>query len=315
VPYLEGVVKDVFEQLKIYSIKYPKSTLSEIVKKPEVEQFHREQYLLQKAEKQAQIELHFDNILKLVEKNNPELISDFQNLQEQAIKMLHVVKSSDKRKYLLEKMYSEALKKYSCNINKEDVMNEIKQLPETFISKDNFFVYVADKNFTDVEIINSMFGNILSSEKYIIPIEQGGSEKLGNKIVMCRGCNTRTKTEPYKEIIKYRTEMPINMQKQINIITGEILQGGLNSRLRAYPTYVANNFKTASENTINLDIIDYCEETIKRSKKKVENNKTAILQLKKKQNFEATQKSFLNEKEILLQEKIQKFLDENKQST
>jgi hypothetical protein len=30
------------------------------------------------------------------------------------------------------------------------------------------------------------------------------------------------------------------------------------------------------------------------------------------QTFEAKQKSFLNEKEILLQEKLQKFLDENK---
>lgn len=311
--YLSGAQREVFDQFMIYSKKYPKKTLSEIVREPEVEQFHKEQYFIYKAEKNKQLEQHFQNILMIVEENNPTLVSIFQGLQEQAIKMLRSVRDISKRKYLLEKMYKEALDKYCSNIKKEDVIREINQLPESFVSKDNFFMVAADNKYTDIEIVNSMFGNILASEKYIIPLEQGGSDKIGNKIVMCRSCNTRTKTIPYREVIKYRAKMPENMQKQMDIITGEILDGSFNARLRAYPIYVAEYLNTASKGAIKLDIIDYCEEIIDRSKRKIKSNKKDMSWLRKNKNFKPTNKAFLNEKEQVLQEKMQKFIAENKE--
>ena len=306
--YLEGVQQEVFDQFEYYSQKYPKKTLSEIVREPEVEQFHKQQYSLQKAAKDKQLEQHFQNILMIIEKDNPNLIPDFQDLQKQAISMLHGVKDASKRKYLLEKMYKEALDKYHCNVKEEDIIKELNQLPESYVSKDGFFTVAAKNKFTDAEIVNAMFGNILASEKYIIPLEQGGSEKIGNKIVMCRGCNTRTKTIPYKEVIKYRTEMPVNMQKQVDLVSEGILNGVFNPRLRAYPIYVAETFRVARENAINLAVTDYCEETIKRSKRKVDENNKKIDWMRQTQNFEATNKIFLNEKEVLLQEKMRNFL-------
>ena len=79
--YLEGVQQEVFDQFEYYSQKYPKKTLSEIVREPEVEQFHKQQYSLQKAAKDKQLEQHFQNILMIIEKDNPNLVPDFQDLQ------------------------------------------------------------------------------------------------------------------------------------------------------------------------------------------------------------------------------------------
>ena len=48
--HLTGVKKEVFEQLEIYSRKFPDKTLSEIVNEPQIRQFHSTKNILQRIE-------------------------------------------------------------------------------------------------------------------------------------------------------------------------------------------------------------------------------------------------------------------------
>lgn len=307
--YLDGEKKKVFEQFEIYSQKYPDKSLSEIVKESDVYIFHLNEFTLQKNEKKQKTNYHFKNILKTVEKNNPENIAKFQELQKQAFKILYSVKGANKRKYLVENLYREAFREHNFkNIEEEYIINELRQIPESYVSKDSFFIEAKDRNFTDAEIVNALFGNLLTSEKHIIELEHGGYDEVGNKIVVCRNCNTRSKFLSYEEKLNYYPDIVKNTQKQIDYITNSLLNNELNERLRAYPIYAVENLKKASNNKIKLDITDYCHKTIKRSKQKVKKNKKIIDWLKDNHDFDATQKKFFNEKEELLQEKIKNFL-------
>ena len=128
---------------------------------------------------------------------------------------------------------------------------------------------------------------------------------------MCRECNTKTSPDTTKDIIKYQPNLPKNLQKQMNIIINEILSGGFDPRLRAYPIYVAENIKNSSEGAIKLDIIDYCEETLKRSKKRSQIDSS----YKRKNHLKPNQVEFLDKIERILQEKLTNYLSKNKKTT
>ena len=138
VPYLNEEKKEIFEQLEGYSRKYPRKTLSEIVQDPEIAEYHRNKNSLHKMEIKEKVNHHFENVLKIVEEENPFAKPKFQDLQKQAITVLYTEKDPQRRRYLLMKMYDEALEKHSCQKIKNNVMEELNHIPESFLTKDYF---------------------------------------------------------------------------------------------------------------------------------------------------------------------------------
>ena len=76
-----------------------------------------------------------------------------------------------------------------------------------------------------------------------------------------------------------------NMQAQMNIITDSILNGKLTEDFRFYPFTIAQAFKADSEGKMNLDLIYYSQEMLKRSKQKLKELEKELEDLCEERDF------------------------------
>ena len=328
--YLSEAKKGFFEQMEEYSRKFPDKSLSEIIREPELIEFHRNNLNLQDIETRKRRNFHFRNILTMVETSAPFSVEAFKEIQKQALKVIYTEKDDKKKEYILKKLYQEALEKYHCDtVNVENVNKELKEIAKNSPSSDYFFVKSFNKNLSDSEIIRLLFEDLLASKRNILSDEENGIENIfednndsilnkktgdsafGNHYVMCRECNTKTSNDSLNEIVKYETQAPKNIQEQINIITAEILNGSLDPKFRALPIYIAENFRKVSGGAVNLDIIDYCEEILKRSKGRIQANSS----YKRHNCFTPAQIKHVEKIESILQKKLTDFLEKNKKTT
>lgn len=313
--YLTGVKKEVFEQLEIYSRKFPEKTLSEIISIPQIRQFHSTKNILQRTETREKLDYHFENILLMVEQKNPEAVEAFQKLKEDVLDMFENENDPKRRIYLAEKMYKEALEQHNCESLEKKVFEELKQVPESFLTKDSFFNHAANKDYNDSQIITALFGYILASEEHVQSIHDGGKDITGNKIIMCRECNSKRKSIPYREFIKYHTDMPKNIQKQLDVVAKNILKGNLSDKFIPYPINVAENIVRESEGAINPDVTDYCEKMILQSEEIVAKNTQDIAGLNAQRAEIQSQIIKLknsNIEEQALQQDLKSYLEKNK---
>ena len=310
-PFLTGAQKDVFEQFEIYSRKYPNKSLTEIINIPEIFQFHHLKNLLQRAETREQLEYRFDNILNLVKKENPKAVEYFMDLKEKTLEMFEEERNERIRAYKAEEIYSEALKEHGCAQIEKEVLEELSLVPKTFQTKDSFFDHAHSYGYTDGRILSALFGRILASEDHVEAVSSGGVDKVENKIVAHRSCNSIRKSIPYKEFLKYYPEMLEALQSQMNIITSELLKGNLPSFLRFYPIKVAETLYKESEAKINLDVSEYCTKSIEQSIERVNENDKKVLECmssKKNQEQEIPKLTESTRKERNLQRQMQDYL-------
>lgn len=309
--FLDGTRKDVFEQFEIYSRKYPRKTLSEIVNIPEISKFHTIKNLLQRVDSREQLDYHFENIRNLVQKKNPSAVDYFDELKEKTLDLYEKENDEKARTYYTKELYKNALKEYDCEELENDVLRELSLIPKSFITKDSFFNSAKVNQYNDGRIVSSLFSGILASEEHINPVSKGGEDKLGNKIVAHRSCNTLRHAIPYTEFIKYHPSMPEYTQAQIDLVTQHILDGKTIDALRTYPLYVAENLYKQSEGKIDINIDKYCEKGLRQSLNRTTENKNKIAEktaAKQKIEQEIGELTNLNRLEKGFQYRLQEYL-------
>lgn len=296
--YLGENQKEIFEQLEIYSRKYPRKSISEIINLPEIHKFHSTKNILQRIETREKLDYHFENIRNLIKKKNPKAVEAFDELKEKALDLYETEKDEKARAYYIQEMYTAALKEHGCESIQEEVLAELNRIPITFNSKDSFLNFAYNHEYTDYQIIKVLFNGLLASEDHMTAISEGGKDVIENKSVMHRSCNSKRGSKPYSEIVKYHTGMPEHTQKQMDLITEKILDGTLSLDLKFYPIKAAENYLRESGGSINLDIVKYCEKGLELSENRVNNNESNISSL-------IAQKQAINQQ-------ISEFVDSNR---
>ena len=265
-PYLDGLKKEVFEQLEEYSKIYPDKTMSEIVK--EVHELHDERVIKYRDQKYSEIEQIFQKIKNIFAEKTPENTEICDILKEETWKILKNERDPQGRKYKIQNVFIENLTKNQCENLIPTILKEIERIPISISNVDSFFSFAYHKNFDDEKIIRSIFNPYIASEEHIKSVADNGVDRIGNKVILCKECNDLRRV-PYKTFLAYHPEMLINAQKQMNIITQNLLDGILDEDYRFYPFTITQTYSTESEGLINLDLTVYAKKMLKLSKDKL----------------------------------------------
>lgn len=292
----EGHKKEVCEQLEIYARKYPRKRLKEILNLDEVYRFHQQKDWLQRAQTREKLDFHFDNILLLVKKQNPQAVEFFEDLKLEAVDLLELEHDSAARIPKMKKMYEKALKEHGCEKIIPKVFKELEQVPISFITVDSFLVYAKNHRFSDGQIIMSLISPYSSSVEHIVPISEGGKDVPENIIVLCRECNRNRSSVPYPEFVQYHPMMPYHTQKQINQIGDYILNGTFDAD-KFLPIKVSKTLHSYTQGKISPDYSDYCKKQIRRSERKIKERNSVLQEVKQSKIDTLRQKADL-EREI-----------------
>lgn len=299
-----------FEQLQIYARKYPDKTISEILHIDEVYKFHHMKDLLQRAETREKSDFHFDNILRMVVKNNSAAKEYFEELKSISIEKYAEGKDIQKSIYEVNNLYREALEKYGCAKLTDKVLAELEQVPKTYITTDSFLVFAKNHEMTDANIMNSLFAPYTSSFEHIIPASQDGHDSIYNGIVLCRSCNTLRDDVSYPEFLKYHPEMRPNLQKQVNMITPMLLKGDYSQGFELWPIKIAEKLYRYTNGFINLDIDKYCKDEIKKHSKIIANLEKRVNEKGTEISAKISEKIANRDKKTVLNKEIQQLVDE-----
>ena len=319
--YLEGfneARKQAFIQLEIYTRKYPRKTLAEIIQIPKIANFHKMKNLLQRTEARELLDYHFENIRNLIKKKNPDALDYFDNLKTKVLDLYENEPDEKARKYISKSLYRKALSEYHCQDIEDAVLNELSQIPTSFTTKDSFFASAAINNFSDIEIVNSFFKDFITSEDHVTAISQGGRDYSGNKLIMHTICNNHRASKPYAVYLNYHPEMALHAKEQIDYISKSLLAQKLPDNLRTYPIRITDTLRIVSEEKIQPDIIGYCEKILKQSQKRVKKNKEIIKQLSQSSKKSIEEIKVLkeqNNEELAFQAKLESYLNRYKKST
>lgn len=291
--YIDGTPLEVFEQLEIYSRKYPRKTLTEIINMDEIARFHRMKNLLQRAETREKIDFHFENIQQIINKVIPHPQEYYNELKENALEIFATEKDPIIRIAKIKAFYMEFLRKNQCEQLANKINKEIDQMPITYTTKDSFFVFAHDHNFDDRQIISSIFSPIISTFEHVVPKSQKGANKMKNGLVMHQRCNCDRSNMSYRKFFRYHPEMPKNIQKQINFITRLILKGKLDGAFRFWPMTISKTLFDYTDGAVNLDITKYCEKGLEQTTERIETRQGAIDKLKNDRDAKISQKQEL----------------------
>lgn len=279
--YLDETPLDVFEQLEIYSQKYPRKTLTEIINMDEIVQFHRMKDLLQRAETKEQIDFHFSNIQKIINKATPQSQEVFDKLKKEALEIFASDFDPQMRIIKIKELYQNFLKQNNCEKLINKINKEIDQIPLTYTTKDSFFVFAHNHNFDDNKIITSIFNPLISTFEHVVPKSENGANKMKNGLVMHQTCNLHRGTMPYEEFFQYHPEMKKNIQKQVNYIARRIREGKLIGEFRFWPMSIANTLYKYTHGIISLDLTSHCTKELEKTKQRIKNRHDSISKLQR----------------------------------
>ncbi len=264
--YLDGTKKEAFELLEHYSKIYPDKTLREIVK--EVHTIHEKRNVEYKQNKLIEINQRFSNIKNLTKEKATRMSEIIDSLEEKSWEILKKEKDPACRKYKIKNLYIENFKKYGYDNIHPEILKEIESIPVILVNADTFFAHAYKNNFSDEKILRTIFDPITGSEEHIEFVSDNGADRIGNKTVFCKECNDLRKV-PYHIFVEYHPEILENSQKQIDIITNSLKNEELTEDYRFYPYTIAQKYKQESQGKINLNLIQYSKEMLKRSKQKL----------------------------------------------
>lgn len=274
-PLLKGKSKELFELFENYSKTYPDKTLSEIVN--EVYEYHAEKGNQFRENNLKLINEKFNAIKKIADSSGANITDKLNDIQEEIMKMYNNDEDGIQyRIHEIKKMYNKILKKNKCGYLFHDIMRQIKDLPPTLENIDTFIKRARENNYTDAKILFSMFCSIYSSEEKIVSLKTNGTNKIGNKIVMCNHCVKLRKNSIFNSFVQVHPEMIENTQKQMNIIMNEILAKNLDGNFRFYPLIIAHRLKETTNGTINLNIVSFCRQILEESNSKIQNLKAEL---------------------------------------
>lgn len=288
---LKGKQLEMFELFENYSKIYPDKTLSEIVK--EVYKIHEPRGSKFKEDSLNLIEEQFNAIKKFANNSDVEIIDEINRAQDEIMGLYYKdVDGIQFKGQEIRKIFNKILKKNKCAYLFHDINKHVKNLPITIENIDTFIIDAHDHNYSDAKILLAMFRSVFSSEEKILSLDDKGTNKIGNKIVMCNHCVKLRRNNIFDAFVKLHPEMIENAQKQMNIIVNEILAKNLDGNFRFYPLIIARRLREATVGAIDLNIIDYCKIMLEDSCSKIQDLKIKIMEYK----------TSLDEKKVLMEQ-------------
>lgn len=282
--YLDGLSLQTFEQFEIYSHKYPRKTLAEIIRLPEVIEYHKTKENLQIVEIKDKIDFRFANVFNIVKKANPEAVKNFDKLKEEALKIYSKTSDPIIRLAKIQELYAQVLKEHNCEKLSKKVNKEFEQMPISYLTVDSFFVHAHKNNYNDIDVINSLFSQPKSTFEHIIPVSEKRIDTMGNGLVMHRKCNIYRGNMPYQEFWKYHPEMPHNIQKQVKFLSEAILNDKLHISYKYWPLNLLRTFRQYTNSAIKIDNKSYYVKTLKKTEQKIEELNALINKLLNNKN-------------------------------
>ncbi|MBE7703810.1 MAG: HNH endonuclease [Cyanobacteria bacterium SIG28] len=308
--------QEILEQFEIYSRKYPKKTLSEIVNTEEIYKFHTVKSLLQSAENREQRDYHFENIKLLITKKSPDSEELCDKLKAESLEIFSKEDDVKAREFKIKQMYLQALKELGCEKLAPKVIKELEAIKYDLYNKDKFFMKMHQIGASDGRILASLIGSAQSSEDHITALAKNGTDELGNKIIACRVCNGERSDKSYSEMIEYHPEIPQYVEEQIQYVSENINKGKLTDKLYWYPFLVTKKFSEETSGTVNVDLTKFCKDGIKKSKVRAQKLKEQLdnsKHLGKLSYSEIKQLEHDYQKELSLQATMQEYLDKKGQ--
>ena len=278
-PMLNGLSKEIYELLENYSKIYPDKTLSEIIE--EVQEIHEPKSTQFREENLKIINDIFENIKNIAQKHEIEIEEELNKARDEIMGIYNNEEYISDRIHDIKRIYSKMLNKKHAAFLFHKIIKEIEKLPQTINNVDTFITDAYKYKYTDSRILTKIFQPFTSSEVKIISLDNHGTNKLGNKIVMCNQCVKKLNNAPYSIFVKHHPEMIENMQKQMNTIVNEILAKNLDGNFRFYPLIISLRLREATNSAIKLDLVDYCNKILEDSKINIQNLEEKIKNFEK----------------------------------
>lgn len=268
-PYLDEMRGEVFELLEIYSKKFPRKSLKEIINEPNINKTHGLKNSLQRNLVSLKREHYIDEIETLIGKTNPQALKDLEEEKTNILNIINRIKDNRIKEYKLKELYTKILSSNNC-LNLQDKVNElIDKIPLEYGSADYYFVSCAYKNSNDFEIINNIIAPYISSYDHIIARASGGKDEIGNGLTFHTKCNRNRGKMHYNEFSMYYPEMIKYTKKQIDYISGVLLKGKASDYLRYWPLKVSKNLIEYTDGKFAPDVTEYCKKRLKQIEKKL----------------------------------------------
>lgn len=275
---------EIFEQLQIYAEKYPRKSLSEIINMNEVYTYHKQRLKLQSRYLTEKRNFHYNNIKTIITKTNPEAAQNCDKLMS-TIQNLYKTywNQNDYCTYLINCLIERFLKENNCEKASTKVFKELKQVPPSTKSFDQFFCYAKNKQLSDFDIIYHLLSPVESTFEHIVPKVKGktpqgrkGLNHTSNGLVMHRICNTRRGSLPYKTVMMYNPLLPYNIQKQLDFLANLILKGELEGDIEMFPIKVSKTLACYTGRAITPDYEEYCQKIRRKQARKVRKSKEEL---------------------------------------
>ena len=255
--YMHGYRKNIFQELEYQASQYPDKKLSEIIQIPELAEKYVINTYYEAMDFAKKRDSHMGKADDMILKTNPGLQKPLQELHTNVY--LAYGNDDDKRvSYLVQEFYRKFLDEHGLDSIKNDVMDEIKQIPLLSFTKNSFLSY-ARRYYSDGMLLQYLIRPFMETIKSIIPMARGGSNDVNNKIIVCRTCGNDLAQFPYNETVKYHPEMTENIEKQLQFYADKIIKGVLPAELYDYPIAVAKTLYEDSNGIINPDLSKYID--------------------------------------------------------
>lgn len=261
----KGSTKELYEQLRFYSMKYPDKTFSEILEKSEVREFHRNSF----NHKNEQAFTITHNVMKNIRKLAEKLDKSDRGLFNKALKDIEKYDAQVFRDHLIKKQYyiykmTGRLRNLTNNNIKKKILKELEKLPEFSTNVDKYL----SKKHSDESILDALLHSIEISFDHIQPHSKMGPDKIGNGLFMCSDCNNRRSVLPYSFMFSINSQFKANIKKQVNRIKS-FIQG---DRLKGNDFYPVDVKKVLSGNfteNIGIDLKGFLKYLDKKTEKRL----------------------------------------------
>ena len=227
--------QDLLDYMKIYSMLYPKNTFSEIFRKKEVIEYHRQKQI----ENQQQFNKNNIQVFKklddIAQKLPEELQAEFLNLNNEA---KNIAKNrlfpETTKKMMLQELYKDFLNKVQDKKISLRIKNQVANFPDRNATADDCIISLSNKS--DKYILNNILQYVSSTFEHIVAASKNGTKALANGIYLCRKCNRERANIDYSTMIEFFPNFIENIQKQINQIMILIKNGHM--KKYSYPLKV-----------------------------------------------------------------------------
>ncbi len=304
-PLFDKNMQEVISILEVYSLRYPDQTFSEILHKPEIIKYHKENVKIESLKYKTLQNKAQRNFLSIAKHLHLEELHNFNTLYTNILKIITIPHSTNQVRFEMLLNTFEKYKRVATNLDPKilkKISTAIQKFPIENFSTSQKILSMVSKN--DANIIENLLSYLQVSFEHVIPKSRQGSKDKGNGICLHMICNKNRGVLPYTLINRIYPDFQSNLQKQINTVISYI-KGGRLLTYEEYPQQIKKTMLYATHQNIRINIKKYLKYQAQKAKQKLEKEQQNLTLRSEK--LEKT-KQEINQAEVLLnqlKEKIQ----------